>query len=105
MEKPTTKKPLWLQKGVILEVLPNRSYRVKTSTGEIYRRNRCYLKKIAEPTNPEELEEEEPVTNQQPSQDSVKSTDINKSPPPASPRRSSRISRPNPKYYSKEFTA
>ena len=105
MEKPTTKKPLWSQKGVILEALPNRSYRVKTTTGEIYRRNRRHLKKTAESTHPEEMEEEEPVSNQQPSQDPVKSTDTNKSPPPASPRRSSRISRPNPKYYSEEFTA
>jgi hypothetical protein len=112
MDKPTTKKPLWSQKGVILEVLQNRSYKVKTTTGEVYRRNRRHLMKTTESTHPAELEEEEPVTNKQPdqdnkqpSQDSEHLQNSSKSPPPAASHRSSRTSRPNPKYYSEDYTA
>ena len=112
MDKPTTNKPLWSQKGVILEVLPNRSYKVKTTTGEVYRRNRRHLMKTTESTLPEESDEE-PVANQQPSQatnhqPSQASESLpaaSKSPATAPVRRSSREVKLNPKYYSEEYTA
>ena len=77
---------------------------IKTTTVAIYRGNRRHLMKTAESTHPEELEEELAVTIKQLSQDQdpVKLPDSSKSP---APRRSSRMSRPNPKYYSEEFTA
>jgi hypothetical protein len=92
MEKPTINKPRWSLKAVVVEVLPNRSYMVKTENGEVLRRNRRHLLETTESEQPEVwFDAEEPPVDQQ-----APEPDGNNQPPDL--RRSSRVRKPNPKY-------
>ena len=110
MEKPSINKPRWSQKGVVVKVLPNRSYQVRTETGEVLRRNRRHLLATTEPEVPDEWydAEEHPAADQPaaaapPEPDGNHQREHGNQQPPAV-RRSSRVSKPNSKYSSDVFT-
>jgi len=112
MEKPSSKKPQWPLKGVVTKVLQNRSYLVKTENGDVLRRNRRHLLETAEPVQQDEwydAEEELPATDEpalpdQPEQLAARNDQPAADQPAAQPvRRSSRVSKPNPKYSSDMF--
>ena len=103
MEKPSTNKPRWSQKGVVVKVLPNRSYQVRTETGEVLRRNRRHLLLTTKPEDPDPDEwydaEEQPAADQPaaaapPEPDGNHQREQGNQQPPAV-RRSSRVSKPN----------
>ncbi len=99
MDKPSINKPRWSQKGVITKVLPNRSYNVRTETGEVLRRNRRHLLASSETEEPDEWYDatEEPPANQElPAADQHQPSEV---------RRSSRESRPNTRYFNNQFVS
>ena len=102
MDKLTSNRPLWSKAGVINKVLPNRSYMVKTETGEIIRRNRKHLLKTQPTTTTIESDEEEEdkqtpqVTTQSQNQPDSSSTQML--------RRSERVTKPNLKYFNNSYT-
>ncbi len=109
MEKSTSNKSPWLLKGVVIKVLPNRSYLVRTEIGDVLRRNRRHLLETTEPVQQDEWYDAEEDLSALPAADQKK-----KGPAPAEPelaarneppplRRSNRVPKPNPKYNSQTF--
>ncbi len=118
MEKSTTNKSPWPLKGVVIKVLPNRSYLVRTENGDVLRRNRRHLLETTEPGQQDEWYDAEedlpalpaadqedlpalPAADQQGPAPPEPELAARNDPPPL--RRSNRVPKPNPKYNSQTF--